>query len=678
MFAALNNFLHRTPWWALILLGLTVLALLGLFTTPFKVIQLQRSGDTPEQKRAIQREIDSSFGKSVLGIAEEVVTAIHQRSQDPTHKAELNRAIREIARARKEIDNELDAPDSPQREALREARRAIREAARDAAQEAYDAAVEARAKIEEKQQEVRQALKDAKVPAEEWPTSLDQALKSARNAEEKARKKLDQTQAKLKDDGIPIDIIPGENQPPSDPPKDVKPQSANQSAQSPAQLPPQLPEELRQDIRGKVASDLVHIGVGASLILLFVPLFMMALVAKFFIDRVRRSQDLAELKKKEAEHHNINRQITEAKLQALQAQVEPHFLYNTLANVQALTEVDPVAAHAMVGHLIQYLRAALPKMRENISTVDQEVELVQAYLNILKIRMGERLSFAISVDAAAKALAFPPLMLPSLVENAIKHGLEPQREGGRIDITAAVTGDKLLVCVKDTGRGFKQDQEVLGGGVGLANLRERLAALYGATASFSISANLPHGVVAQIEIPATTTPPSASKVLPTAGKPDNAKPAAAPRRGARIWSVLAKTHAVWGKIITSTFIVLMVLLAVAFGIALAAVFAGAVPVQLGNVELHGIEGMALSSLGLLAAFAAVALVLFGIVALIYGLGVLFAGLLIFIPVVILIALFPALAPLILIGMVIYWVVRKRKTRNLKATGNSVGSNHEAH
>lgn len=674
MFAALSSFLHRTPWWALILVGLTALALLGLFTTPFKVIQLQGSGDTPEQKRAIQREIDSSFGKSVLGVAEEVVTAIHQRSQDPAHKAELDRAIREIARARKEIDNELGGADSPQREALREARRALREAAREAAQEAYDAAVEAREKIEEKQQEVRQALKDAKVPVEEWPDSLDQALKSARNAEEKAKKKRDQALAKLKDGDIPIDIIPSKDQPSADAAGNVKPQSSQRPPPSPAQLP----EELRKDIHNKVASDLVHIGIGASLILLFVPLFMMALVAKFFIDRARSSQDLAEVKKIEAEHHNVNRQITEAKLQALQAQVEPHFLYNTLANVQALTEVDPVAAHAMVGHLIQYLRAALPKMRENVSTVGQEVELVQAYLNILKMRMGERLSFTVAVDAAAKTLAFPPLMLPSLVENAIKHGLEPQREGGQIDIIASVKDGRLSVSVKDTGRGFKQGEEVLGGGVGLTNLRERLAALYGTTASFSISDNPPRGVVATIEIPATAILPSSSEALPSAEQQDLATPPAAPRRGAKLWSVLARTHAVWGKIISSTFIALMVLLAVAFGIALAAIFAGAVPIQLGNLELHGIEGMALSSLGLLAVFAAVALMLFGIVALIYGLGVLFAGLLIFIPMVILISIFPALAPLILLGLLVYWVVRKRKTRNMEKTGNSAGNNDEAH
>ncbi|MBI5921048.1 MAG: histidine kinase [Betaproteobacteria bacterium] len=668
MFATLSNFLHRTPWWALLLLGLAVLALLGLFTTPFKVIQLQRSGDTPEQKRAIQREIDSSFGKSVLGVAEEVVTAIHQRSQDPAHKAELDRAIREIARARKEIDNELSGVDSPQREAVREARRAIREAASEAAQEAYDAAVEAREKIEQKQQEVRQALKDAKVPLEEWPSSLNEAFKAARNAEEKAKKKRDQALAKLKEAGVPIDTGPGKDQASSGAAEEVKPQSA--------QRPAQLPDELRQDINSKVASDLVHIGVGASLILLFVPLFMMALVAKFFIDRARRSQDLAELKNIEAEHHNINRQITEAKLQALQAQVEPHFLYNTLANVQALTEVDPVAAHAMVGHLIQYLRAALPKMRENVSTVGQEVELVRSYLNILKMRMGDRLSFTIAVDEAAKTLAFPPLMLPSLVENAIKHGLEPQREGGQIDIMARVMNGRLSVSVKDTGRGFKQDQEVLGGGVGLSNLRERLAALYGTTASFSILANPPHGVVATIEMPATTTPPSAAKAPSAAEKQD--QPSAAPRKGAKVWSVLSRTHAVWGKIISFTFIALMLLLAVAFGIALAAVFAGAIPIQVGNVQLHGIEGMALSSLGLLAVFAAIALVLFGVVALIYGLGVLLAGLLIFIPMVILIALFPALAPLILIGLLVYWLVRRRKTRKHGDADNTLGNKSETH
>ena len=139
---------------------------------------------------------------------------------------------------------------------------------------------------------------------------------------------------------------------------------------------------------------------------------------------------MAEQKRREAEYHRMSQQVTEAKLSALQAQVEPHFLYNTLASVQALTEVDPQQANAMTGHLIQYLRNALPKMRESVSTVGQEIELVRAYLNILQMRMGKRLAFDIDVPPELMDAPFPPLMLPSLVENAIKHGLEPQREGG--------------------------------------------------------------------------------------------------------------------------------------------------------------------------------------------------------------------------------------------------------
>ncbi len=181
---------------------------------------------------------------------------------------------------------------------------------------------------------------------------------------------------------------------------------------------------------------------------------------------------MADLKRKEAEYHRMSQQVTEAKLQALQAQVEPHFLYNTLASVQALTEVDPARAHAMTGHLIQYLRNALPKMRESISTVGQEVELVRAYLNILQMRMGKRLTFDIAVPESLLATPFPPLMLPSLVENAIKHGLEPQREGGSVIITAQAQDGKLRLVVSDTGRGFG---DTVGAGVGLENIRERLA-----------------------------------------------------------------------------------------------------------------------------------------------------------------------------------------------------------
>src|SRR5207342_2310370 len=203
-----------------------------------------------------------------------------------------------------------------------------------------------------------------------------------------------------------------------------------------------LPPELKQEIRRKVQGDVWRMGLGAGLILIFIPLFILLVVSKFFIDRSRAAQRMAEMKRKEADYHRMSQQVTEAKLSALQAQVEPHFLYNTLASVQALTEVDPAQANAMTGHLIQYLRNALPKMRESVSTVGQEIELVRAYLNILQMRMGKRLSFEIAVPPELMDAPFPPLMLPSLVENAIKHGLEPQRDGGMVTITASVRGKR--------------------------------------------------------------------------------------------------------------------------------------------------------------------------------------------------------------------------------------------
>src|SRR5205085_1593361 len=252
--------------------------------------------------------------------------------------------------------------------------------------------------------------------------------------------------------------------------------------------PPPLPPELRSQIHKDVTRDLYRIGVGAALILVFIPIFIVVVVAKFFIDRSRAALRMAELKRKEAEYHRMSQQVTEAKLSALQAQVEPHFLYNTLASVQALTEVDPAKANLMTGHLIQYLRNALPKMRESVSTVGQEVELVRAYLSILQMRMGERLEFTISVPPEVAALPFPPLMLPSLVENAIKHGLEPQREGGSVRIAAQADGERLRLIVADTGRGFG---ETLGSGVGLENIRERLAALYRDSAKLTLEANTP-------------------------------------------------------------------------------------------------------------------------------------------------------------------------------------------
>ena len=185
----------------------------------------------------------------------------------------------------------------------------------------------------------------------------------------------------------------------------------------------------------------------------------------------------------------------------MQAQVEPHFLFNTLANVQFLTETDPPAAHRLLGHLIAYLRSALPQLRASSTTLGKELELCEPYLSILRTRIGSRLSFAIDVDGALRAHPFPPNLLISLVENAVKHGIEPSPDGGTIAIGARREGDRLVVDVVDTGRGIVEAPPLPGGGVGLANVRERLAALYGSRGRFTLSPVEPRGTRATLEIP---------------------------------------------------------------------------------------------------------------------------------------------------------------------------------
>ncbi len=194
----------------------------------------------------------------------------------------------------------------------------------------------------------------------------------------------------------------------------------------------------------------------------------------------------------------LEAQMVQARLSALQAQIEPHFLFNTLANVKRLYETAPERGRAMLVSLIDYLRAALPSMRRTGSTLKRELELARAYLTILRMRMGDRLRFTIEVEPSLLAAEMPPLVLGTLIENAIKHGLSPLPEGGSIVIRAARAGDDVRIEVRDTGRGFT---DVGGSGVGLANIRSRLAALYGARAALELAANAPRGVVATVALP---------------------------------------------------------------------------------------------------------------------------------------------------------------------------------
>ncbi|MEO6281559.1 histidine kinase [Roseateles sp.] len=201
------------------------------------------------------------------------------------------------------------------------------------------------------------------------------------------------------------------------------------------------------------------------------------------------------------ERESLKAQQTEAQLSALNAQIEPHFLFNTLANVKRLYETRPERGRDMLVALIAYLRAALPGMRRHESTLADELELVRHYLAILQMRMGERLTFHIAVPPELLQARLPTLVLPTLVENAIKHGLSPLPEGGRIDIRAQpADGGGLTVEVADNGQGF--GAATGGAGVGLANTRARLAARFGDAAALELEAVQPRGVVARVRLPA--------------------------------------------------------------------------------------------------------------------------------------------------------------------------------
>jgi signal transduction histidine kinase len=179
----------------------------------------------------------------------------------------------------------------------------------------------------------------------------------------------------------------------------------------------------------------------------------------------------------------------------------------------ALTRKDPAGAEQMLAHLIDYLRSAMPAMRGHRSTLGRELALARAYLSIMKFRMGERLHFAVQAPDHLLNIEFPPTIIGTLIENCIKHGLEPSRAGGRIDIVARSEAGRLHIDVADTGLGFSASS---GSGVGLANARERLSMLYGDTAELDLSLNQPTGVIASVSVP--LPPPDVAALSPDTGE----------------------------------------------------------------------------------------------------------------------------------------------------------------
>jgi sensor histidine kinase YesM len=195
--------------------------------------------------------------------------------------------------------------------------------------------------------------------------------------------------------------------------------------------------------------------------------------------------------------------VVEARMAAMQAQIEPHFLFNTLASIDHLIEVDPPRASKMQKNLISLLRASMPALREGGTDLARELAVVRPYLEILKVRMEERLQIDVNVSEGLESAEFPPMMLQSLVENAIKHGLEPKPEGGTLSVTAEIVHGKLAVSVADTGVGFGR-AATAGTGVGLTNIRERLKLLYRSAAEVRIAENKPAGTRVTIVVPYRT------------------------------------------------------------------------------------------------------------------------------------------------------------------------------
>ena len=214
--------------------------------------------------------------------------------------------------------------------------------------------------------------------------------------------------------------------------------------------------------------------------------------------RNREYASLTERLRLESRQEQLSRQMAETRLQLLQAQIEPHFLFNTLASAQQLAAGKAPEAAQLLGHLTRFLRAAMPRWRDGEATLGQEIELIAAYLAIMQTRLGARLAYDIAMPPELGPQPFPSAMLMTLVENSIKHGIEPLKEGGSIRISVQREGARLVALVADTGAGMGA---TVGGGVGLDNIRERLKVRYGAAASLELAANEPRGFIARLELP---------------------------------------------------------------------------------------------------------------------------------------------------------------------------------
>jgi two-component sensor histidine kinase len=204
------------------------------------------------------------------------------------------------------------------------------------------------------------------------------------------------------------------------------------------------------------------------------------------------------------ERSELERQAVDARLRLLQAQVQPHFLFNTLANVRALVRTGSPQAEGVLDSLIAYLRASVPHLDERTTTFAQELQLVRAYLELMHMRMPDRMQFTVHAEPGVEDLRCPPMTLMTLVENAVRHGIDPSEEGGRIDVGVMERQGRCIARVTDTGIGMQATTHGLG--TGLSTLKERLQLVFGGDARLTLSVLVPHGVSAEVEFPAQRSP----------------------------------------------------------------------------------------------------------------------------------------------------------------------------
>ena len=246
---------------------------------------------------------------------------------------------------------------------------------------------------------------------------------------------------------------------------------------------------------------------------LFIGLFFGGIASAFFWLRERNANLAAEIEAREVDRIEGEKRLIEAQLKMLQAQIEPHFLFNTLANVSSLIQRDPALAGTLLDALNRYLRASLVRTRSDGGTLGDEMDLLRAYLDILRIRMGKRLAFAFDVSDDLRSHPFPPMLLQPLVENAITHGLECKIEGGTVTVSATGKDGALVVSVSDDGLGIQESTSLASsrssgtagssgtGGVGLSNIRARLDALFGRDGGLALQPRVGAGMTAVVTIP---------------------------------------------------------------------------------------------------------------------------------------------------------------------------------